>query len=170
MENKNLITVIFDDEKPLLQALKILQESNEKIIDVLTPFPVHGLDKALGMKRTSIPLIGFIFGALGGLLGFVFQAWVFTIDYPLVFGGKPFFSVPSFIPVTFECTILFAALSMVAAFLIRSKLKPEKEFDPIDERITDDRFVILVGSADEGGDTRENIKTALAGIQIVGIK
>lgn len=170
MENTNLITVIFDDEKPLLQALKKLQESNEKIIDVLTPFPVHGLDKALGMKRTSIPLIGFIFGALGGLLGFVFQTWVFTIDYPLVFGGKPFLSVPSFIPVTFECTILFAALSMVAAFLIRSKLKPEKEFDPIDGRITDDRFVILVGSTGEGGDTREKIKTCLAGIQNVEIK
>ena len=94
MEKKNLITIIFDDEKPLLQAVKKLQESNEKIIDVLTPFPVHGLDKALRMKRTSIPMIGFIFGALGGLLGFVFQAWVFTIDYPLVFGGKPFLSVP----------------------------------------------------------------------------
>ena len=168
MEKKNLITVIFDDEKPLLQAVKKLQESNEKIIDVLTPFPVHGLDKALRMKRTSIPMIGFIFGALGGLLGFIFQAWIFTIDYPLVFGGKPFLSVPSFIPVTFECTILFAALSMVAAFLIRSRLKPEKEFKPIDERITDDRFVILIG--DEGGDSLGKIKTALAGIKNVEIK
>jgi hypothetical protein len=168
MENKNLISVIFDDEQPMLQAVKILQESNEKIIDVLTPFPVHGMDKALRMKRTSIPMIGFIFGALGGLLGFIFQAWVFTIDYPLVFGGKPFLSVPSFIPVTFECTILFAALSMVAAFLIRSKLKPDKEFEPIDERITDDRFVILVSG--EGGDTRGKIKSALAGIQNVEIK
>jgi hypothetical protein len=168
MEKKNLITVIFDDEKPLLQAVKKLQESNEKIIDVLTPFPVHGLDKALRMKRTSIPMIGFIFGALGGLLGFIFQAWIFTIDYPLVFGGKAFLSVPSFIPVTFECTILFAALSMVAAFLIRSRLKPEKEFKPIDERITDDRFVILIG--DEGGDSLGKIKTALAGIKNVEIK
>ncbi len=69
MENNNFISVFFDDEKPLLQAVKIIQDSNEKIIDVLTPFPVHGLDKALGMKRTSIPMIGFIFGALGGLLG-----------------------------------------------------------------------------------------------------
>lgn len=165
MENINFISVFFDDEKPLLQAVKKIQESNEKIIDVMTPFPVHGLDKALGMKRTSIPMIGFIFGALGGLLGFIFQAWVFTVDYPLVFGGKPFLSVPSFIPVTFECTILFAALSMVAAFFIKSRLKPEKEFEPLDDRITDDRFVILVNAGDDEKSTRDNIKSALAGIQ-----
>jgi len=170
MENKNFISVYFDDEKPLLQAVKKIQESNEKIIDVMTPFPVHGLDKALGMKRTSIPMIGFIFGALGGLLGFIFQAWVFTIDYPLVFGGKPYLSVPSFIPVTFECTILFAALSMVAAFLIKSRLKPKKDFDPIDPRITDDRFVILVKAAGDEKSTRDNIKSALAGIQNIEIK
>ena len=76
MENKQYISVFFEDEKPLLQAVKKLRESNEKIIDVLTPFPVHGLDKALSMKRSRIPLIGFIFGALGGLLGFGFQAWI----------------------------------------------------------------------------------------------
>ena len=170
MENNNFISVFFDDEKPMLQAVKKIQESNEKIIDVLTPFPVHGLDKALGMKRSRIPLIGFIFGALGGLLGFSFQAWVFTIDYPLVFGGKPFLSVPSFIPVTFECTILFAALSMVAAFFIKSRLKPETEFEPVDERITDDRFVILVNAHGDEKSTRDKIKSALAGIQSAEIK
>ena len=92
------------------------------------------------------------------------------MDYPLVFGGKPYFSVPSFIPVTFECTILFAALSMVAAFLIKSRLKPEKEFHTIDDRITDDRFVILVGADKDDGKAREQIKTALSGIQNVEIK
>jgi len=170
MENNNYISVFFDDEKPLLQAVKKIQESKEKIIDVLTPFPVHGLDKAMGMKRTGIPMIGFIFGALGGLLGFIFQAWVFTVDYPLVFGGKPYLSVPSFIPVTFECTILFAALSMVAAFLIKSRLKPKKDFDPIDPGITDDRFVILVNAWGDEKSTRDNIKSVLAGIQNLEIK
>jgi hypothetical protein len=170
MENKNFISVYFDDEKPLLQAVRKIQESNEKILDVLTPFPIHGLDKALGMKRTSIPMIGFIFGALGGLLGFIFQAWVFTIDYPLVFGGKPYLSVPSFIPVTFECTILFAAISMVAAFLIKSKLKPRQDFEPVNDRITDDRFVILVKAGDDEKSTRANIKSALAGIKSAEIQ
>jgi len=119
MENTNTITIVFDDEQPMLQAVKKIRESGAKIIDVLSPFPVHGLDPALSMKRSRIPWIGFFGGVLGGLLGFGFQAWVFTKDYPLVFGGKPFLSVPSFIPVTFECTILFAGLSMAGAFLIK---------------------------------------------------
>ncbi|MCK4990536.1 MAG: DUF3341 domain-containing protein, partial [Bacteroidales bacterium] len=102
MENKRYITIIFDDEGPMLQAVHKIQENEQIILDVLTPFPVHGLDKALGMKRTRIPVAGFICGAIGGLTGFFFQAWIFTVDYPLVFGGKPYLSVPSFIPVTFE--------------------------------------------------------------------
>jgi hypothetical protein len=169
MENKNYISIYFDDESPLLQAVKKLRENNETIIDVFTPFPVHGLDRALSIKRTSIPLIGFIFGAIGGILGFGFQAWVFTVNYPLVFGGKPFLSVPSFIPVTFECAVLFAALSMVAAMLIKSKLKPEKKFVPLDEKITDDTFVILVDSEDKKT-TKDKVKSVLSGIQTVDIK
>ena len=82
-------------------------------------------------------------------LAFGFQAWVFTVSYPLIIGGKPFFSVPTFIPITFEVTVLFAGLAMVAALLIRSHLKPEITFTPVDERITDDRFVILVDAPDE---------------------
>ena len=165
MGNKNIITISFDDEQPLLEAVKKFRESNEKILDVLTPFPVHGLDKALGMKRSRIPLVGFIFGAIGGILGFGFQAWVFTVDYPLIFGGKPFLAVPSFIPVTFECTVLFAALGMAGAFLIKSKLKPDRDFTPVDERITDDRFVILVDGEDDNKGRRDKIAVALDGIQ-----
>ena len=168
MENNNTINVVFDDEQPMLQAVKKIRESGAKIIDVLTPFPVHGLDPALGMKRSRIPWVGFFGGLFGGLLGFGFQAWVFTVDYPLVFGGKPFLSVPSFIPVTFECTILFAGLSMAGAFLIKSRLKPDRDFEPIDPQVTDDRFLIMV---DGTGDTSlEQIKSVLSGIQTVDIK
>ena len=63
--------------------------------------------KLCEIKRTRIPVVGFIFGALGAILAFGFQAWVFTVSYPLIIGGKPFFSVPTFIPITFECTVLF---------------------------------------------------------------
>ncbi len=164
MENKQYISISFDDEKPLLEAVKKLRESNATIHDVLTPFPVHGLDRALGMKRTRIPRVGFIFGAIGGLLGFGFQTWIFTIDYPLVFGGKPFFSVPSFIPATFECTVLFAALGMAGALLIKSRLKPDREFEPVDERITDDRFVILLDAGGDEQSGRNQVNAALSGI------
>jgi len=167
MEKNKYITVFFDDEKPMLQAVKKLQEAETAIEDVLTPFPVHGLDKLLGMKQSRIPTVGFIFGAVGAILGFGFQAWVFTVDYPLIIGGKPFLSVPSFIPVTFEMTVLTSALGMVAVFILSSKLKPRKKFEPIDTRITDDRFVILIDSdkSDEG-----KLKEILSGVEVEGIK
>jgi hypothetical protein len=169
MSETNYIKVSFEDEVPLLQAVKRLRENKEIIKDVMTPFPVHGLDEALSMKRTRIPVVGFIFGALGASLAFIFQTWVFTVSYPLIIGGKPFFSVPAFVPITFELTVLFSGLAMVAALMIRSRLKPEITFTPVDERITDDRFIILV---DSPGDVTslERIKSILSGIQSVEIK
>jgi membrane protein implicated in regulation of membrane protease activity len=169
MRKRNNIIISFDDEVPLLQAVKILRESKEIITDVLSPFPVHGLDEALSIKRSRIPVVGFIFGALGAILAFGFQAWVFTVSYPLIIGGKPFFSVPTFIPITFEVTVLFAGLSMVAALLIRSRLKPDISFKPVDERITDDRFVILVDAADEKT-TLNRVKSLLSGIHTLEIR
>jgi len=168
MSNRKYISISFNDEVPMLQAVRKLRDSNETILDVLSPFPVHGLDDALSIKRSRIPVGGFIFGALGAILAFGFQAWVFTIDYPLIIGGKPYFSIPTFIPITFEVTVLFGGLSMVAAFLIRSKLKPEIEFESFDERITDDLFVILIDSGEEKT-TVESIKATLSGIQTIKI-
>ena len=169
MENKKYICLVFDDEVPLLQAARKIKENNLNILDVLTPFPVHGLDKVLEMKRTRIPLAGFICGALGGVLGFLFQAWIFTVDYPLVFGGKPYLSVPSFIPVTFELTVLFTALGVVSALLIRSRLIPRKKFESVYDRITDDRFVILVDPAEDEQSIRNNLQALLSGIPMVEI-
>ena len=169
MKNKKYISVVFDDEVPLLQAVHKIQENDQSIQDVLTPFPVHGLDKALKMKRTRIPVAGFICGAIGGLFGFLAQAWIFTVDYPLVFGGKPYLSVPSFIPVTFEMTVLFTALGVVSALFIRSRFIPRKKFDPIHERITDDRFVILVDVNENEEATRSNLQSLLSGIPTIEI-
>lgn len=169
MSNRNYILVSFDDEIPLLEAIKKLRDNNEVINDVRSPFPVHGIDEALSIKRSRIPVVGFIFGALGAILAFGFQAWVFTSSYPLIIGGKPFFSVPTFIPITFEVTVLFAGLSMVAALLFRSGLKPEITFDSVEERITDDRFVIMVKAQDEE-DSLKRVRLLLAGIQTVEIR
>jgi hypothetical protein len=169
MSKRNYISIIFDDEGPLLEAVKKLRKSNETIIDVLSPFPVHGLDDALSIKRTRIPIGGFILGFLGTLTAFGFQTWVFTVSYPLIIGGKPYFSAPAFIPITFEVTVLFGGVAMVAALLIRSKLKPDIRFDPVDERITDDRFVILIETGDEKTKI-ERVRSVLSGIQTVEIR
>jgi len=143
------ITAYYDDEEDLLRGLKQIKAKGIEVADVLTPFPVHGLDKALGMSRSKLTRVAFAGGAVGAIIGFGFQAWVFTQAYPLNFGGKPFFAVPSFIPVTFEMAVLFAAFSMVFAFLISNKIGPGAKTIIHDERITDDRFLLVVNVQDE---------------------
>ncbi|KAF0128899.1 MAG: hypothetical protein FD155_2910 [Bacteroidetes bacterium] len=143
------ITAYYDDEEDLLRGLKQIKAKGIEVADVLTPFPVHGLDKALGMSRSKLTRVAFAGGAVGAIIGFGFQAWVFTQAYPLNFGGKPFFAVPSFIPVTFEMAVLFAAFSMVFAFLISNKIGPGAKTVIHDERITDDRFLLVVNVQDE---------------------
>lgn len=148
MEQK-LVSGYFLDEDKLITAIKNLQGKDIVIQDVYTPFPVHGLENVLGYRKSQIPTVGFIFGALGATLAFLFQAWVFTKSYPMNIGGKPLLSVPTFIPVVFETTVLFAATSMVFAFLFRSKLGLGAKHKVYDPKVTDDRFLILLAEQDK---------------------
>lgn len=134
----------FTDELDLLHGIKELQAKGIEIEDVRTPFPIHGLDSVLKLRRSNLPKVAFFAGAVGGSLALMFQIWVFTQGWPLNFGGKPYMSLPSFIPVTFELTVLFAAFSMGIAFLIRSGLGPGAEPDILDELVTDDHFQIIL--------------------------
>ena len=145
MATAHYIKAFYEDEEVLLDGIKDLKEKGVEILDVLTPFPVHGLDKTLGYRRSWISRVGFIGGAIGATSAFYFMTWIFTKNYPLDIGGKPYFAVPSFIPITFECTVLFAAISMVTMFLLRSWVLPGVRPHIYDERITDDHFVVVVG-------------------------
>ncbi|MEL7585998.1 MAG: DUF3341 domain-containing protein [Prolixibacteraceae bacterium] len=167
---KRYFTAYYLDEEDLLKGIKKIRDNGLQIGDVLTPFPVHGLDKVLNLKRSRLTRVAFIAGTIGALLGFGFQAWVFTVDYPLNIGGKPFFSVPSFIPVTFEMTVLFAAFAMVGAFLITNKLGPGAKPMIHDERATDDRFVIVVEIAEKSnGEEISRMEQVLADAGAEGI-
>jgi hypothetical protein len=166
------ITAYYIDEEDLLAGLRQIKSKGLEVLDVLTPFPVHGLDKVLGLRRSRLTRVAFAGGAVGGILGFLFQAWVFTRAYPINFGGKPFFAVPSFIPVTFELTVLFAAFSMVIAFFALNKLGPGAKNVIHDERITDDRFLMVI-NADGQDDAKVNeIESILqdAGAQGITLK
>jgi hypothetical protein len=134
----------FTDELDLLEGVKELQNKGVVIDDVRTPFPVHGLDAVLKYPRSHLPKVAFLAGIIGGTLGMFFQIWVFTKGWPLNIGGKPFMSIPSFIPVAFELTVLFAAIAMVVAFLLRSNLGPGSIPDILDEEVTDDHFQIIL--------------------------
>lgn len=166
--DKQLVSGYFHDDADVVRAVKQLREKNIQIAEVFTPFPIHGLDKLVGHKKSQIPTVGFLAGALGAGLAFWFQAWIFTKSYPMNIGGKPMFSVPTFIPVIFEVTVLFAAIGMVFAFLFRSQLGLGAENRIYDERTTDDRFLILLQEQDEA--SAEQLKQHLQDLGAEGIK
>jgi len=141
--SKKYVLGVFDDDDKLVHAIGSIRKEGIAIHDVLTPFPVHGIEDALGWKRSRIPVVGFIFGCCGTLTAFFGMAWVFNIDWPINFGGKPFLPLPAFMPIIFELTVLFAAIGMFVVFLASSRLSPGM-FKPIlDVRATDDRFIMV---------------------------
>ncbi len=139
---RDILFGLYDDEVKLLDAVRAANEDHLDIDDVYTPFPVHGLDPLLGLAESRLHIAGFVFGSIGCLFGFGFMTWVFTRDWPIIFGGKPYWSVPAFIPITFELTVLFAAVGMVTVFYIINGLAPGASPRRLHDRITDDKFCI----------------------------
>jgi hypothetical protein len=137
------IVGLFDDDEVLLKAVGAVRKAGMKIHDVLTPYPVHGLDSAMGIKESRLHTVGFIAGAVGGLSAISFIIWANTASYPLNIGGKPFAAIPAYIPVTFEVTVLSASVTMVIAFFARCGFSLVKEPRIFDERITDDRHAMV---------------------------
>lgn len=150
-ENTAILYGLYDDEVDLLKAVKKAKDDHLEIMDVFSPFPVHGLDPLLGLSESRLHIAGFIYGAIGTLTAFLFMTWVFTRDWPIIFGGKPYFSAPAFIPITFELTVLFASVGMVVTFYVICGLGPGVVNQTLDDRITDDKFCIAfdTSSAEE---------------------
>ncbi|MBO9702682.1 MAG: DUF3341 domain-containing protein [Sporocytophaga sp.] len=144
-KSTNYIIGVFNDEDVLMDAVSTLKSSGVKIQEAYTPFPVHGLDDALGYKPSNLPIAAFLFGLTGTICALLLTIGTMGFDWPMDIGGKPFVPLPHFIPVTFELTILLASLGMVATFLIISNLKPWGH-DPFmfDGRSTDDKFLIVI--------------------------
>jgi hypothetical protein len=107
----------FDSPETLVEAARHAFARGYRRMDGYSPFPVDGLAEALGVKSSPVPLIVLIGGTLGCLGGFFLQYWAAVVDYPINIGGRPLNSWPAFIPVTFEVTILFAALAAVFGVL-----------------------------------------------------
>jgi hypothetical protein len=101
----------FTTAEAIVEAARQTRMAGYQCIDALTPFPVHGIDEALELPRNGVPLIFFIGGIVGGLTGFGMQVFAHVFNYPINVGGRPLYSWPAFIPITFELTILFAGLS-----------------------------------------------------------
>lgn len=145
--NKNYVLGIFTDEDILLDAVGSVRDRGVKIEEVYSPFPVHGLDEALGYRRTRLPIAAFMFGITGTCLALFTQIWMLGYDWPMIIGGKNHASLPPFIPVTFEFTVLCSAFGMVITFLIVSDMKPYKWPRQFDNRSTDDKHVMAIDLA-----------------------
>jgi len=147
MSNK-VIHAIYDDDDVLLKAVKSVREAEHHIEEVFTPFPVHGLEKAMGIANTRIAITAFIYG----LIGLGFSVWMMNymmiVDWPQNIGGKPSFSyaenMPAFVPIMFELTVFFSAHLMVITFYFRSKIGPFVKASNPDPRTTDDKFLMEV--------------------------
>ncbi len=146
--NKEFILGVYSDDHILIKAVKIIRAHNVQIHEVFSPYPLHGIDDALGIKRSRLPKAAFAFGVLGFLFAVFLQFWTMGVDWPMIIGGKNYTSIPPFIPIMFELTVLLSALGMVGTFFIASDLKPYKKPKIFDLRITDDKLVIAIDIAD----------------------
>ncbi len=147
MSNK-VVQAMYNDDDILLGAIKEVREANHHIEEVYTPFPVHGLEKALGLKDTRIAITSFIYGCIGLLFSIWMMDYMMIEQWPQDIGGKPSFSyienMPAFVPIMFEMTVFFAAHLMVITFYMRSRLWPFKKAENPDPRTTDDMFVMEI--------------------------
>lgn len=152
-DKKQYLVGMFDDDQVLLKAVDKVRAAGHTITDVFTPFPVHGLEHKMGLRETRLHTAGFLFGLTGTLTALSFMTWVSVKNYPNVFGGKPFFALPAWIPITFELTVLFACVGMVVSFYYLCGMFPGFQPKIIDKRTSDHMFAMtfeLDGSREEG--------------------
>jgi hypothetical protein len=160
--SKVVIHAIYDDEEPLMASVKTLRSQGIRITNAFTPFPVHGLDTAMGLPRTRLAICAFIYGLTGASLATLMMWYMMVGDWPTDVGGKPSFSyymnVPAFIPITFESTVLCAAHGMAITFFLRSWLVPGAKAKNPDPRTTDDKFMMVVETKEEN---KSNVEALL---------
>jgi len=143
--DKQLAGVIgfFESPASLMTATEKVRDARYQGFDAFTPFPVHGLETAQGLKRSALPYVTFVAGITGLSLAFLFQYWTSAVDWPINVGGKPMNSWPAFVPVMFELTVLLAGLFTVGALfaVLRLPNTSKKAFDP---SLTRDRFALVI--------------------------
>lgn len=170
MKIKKFIVGSFDDEDVLFPAVRNVRKAGYKIQDVYTPFPVHGLDKELGMRETRLHTAGFIYALLGLITALGFMGWVLTIDWVQNYGGKPHFSLLAWVPIMFELTVLFSGVGMTLTFCYLCQLAPFVKKHHFSLRATDDRFILVIEcTANTNVQEAENFLTS-AGAQDVNVQ
>jgi hypothetical protein len=155
MANK-VIQALYNDDDVLMLAVKKVKAAKHHIEEVYCPFPVHGLDKAMGLAPTRLAITAFMYGLVGLAVSITMMNYIMIEDWPQDIGGKPSFSylenMPAFVPIMFELTVFFAAHLMVITFYMRSRLWPFKKAENPDVRTTDDLFLMEIEIHDNEAD------------------
>ena len=156
--------VMYDDDAKVMEAAKALVGKGIRVKDVYSPFPIHGIDPIIGIKRTRLAICSFMYAMTGTSLALL-GMWYFMIqDWPMNIGGKPSFSlienVTAFIPVTFEFSVLCGAHGMAITYLLRNGTLPGMPASNPDPRTTDDKFVVEI-TTDNNSMSADDIEAAL---------
>jgi len=141
----------FASPADLMRAAERLRSRGYKNIEAYSPFPIHGIDKVLGHAGSKVPWIVLMGAVVGGLSGLALQWWTSAVSYPIRVGGKPYFSIPAFVPITFELRVLFSAFAAILGMLALNKLP--QPYHPVFNHsrfrfVSDDKFFLAVESGD----------------------
>lgn len=169
-----VIYAMYDDDDVIKTAAKKLVADGVHISDVFSPFPIHGIDPIISVKHTRMGIVAFMFGLIGMTLALMGMRYFMIVDWPMNIGGKPNFSLlenlPSFIPITFEFTVLFAAHGMAITYLLRNKTLPGMPADNPYPRTTDDRFVMEILLSENSQFSAEEIHSKVKATDIVQVE
>ena len=151
-EGRRLLLATFGAEEDILTATRRSRGAGLEIVDIFTPYAVHGLNEAMGLKPSRLSWVAFACGALGASLILLFQYWASATSWPLNIGGKPWNSLPAFFPATFEMMVLFAGYGSVIAMLTVSKLFPGQRPRYTNHKISDNEFLLIIEETDAAFD------------------
>ncbi len=141
----------FTDPNTLVHAVEAVRDAGFARFDVITPYPMHGMDDAMGLKRSKLPWFTLVAGLTGTAAALFLQWFTMGYDYPLVIGGKPYFAGPAYVPITFEMTVLLAALTTVGAMFVfggMPKFYDPLQNDPQADRLSNDLYAVTIGADD----------------------
>ncbi|MBT3960786.1 MAG: DUF3341 domain-containing protein [Candidatus Marinimicrobia bacterium] len=164
---KIYFVVSFDNEYDLVGATQDFRNNGFNILDAYTPYAVHGLDKAMGLKPSRLSKICFGFAFIGLTIGLYGQYWISAVNWPINIGGKPWNSMPGFLPIAFETTVLFAGLGTVFTLLWRTGILPGRKPKVYAPAVTDDVFALVITEETNTFDSEkaENISTKYHSIE-----
>lgn len=170
---QKVIYAVYEDPELLKDAARKLVTAGVKVRDVFSPFPVHGLDPIIGVKRTRLAIVAFMLGLMGTSLACVGTYWMLIVDWPMNIGGKPndywYQNVPAFVPIIFELTVFCAAHGVSITYLLRNKTLPGMPARNPDPRSTDDKFIIELRTDDNHGHSAEGMTELLRGTEVFEI-